>query len=83
MTWCMKRTTIYLAEDQVPALDRIARAKGVSRAELIRVSIDRAIGWPSGTNLAADLAAIEGSFGVLAGEGRLALMRDQRMDYPD
>jgi hypothetical protein len=79
----MKRTTIYLAEGQAAALDRIARATGVSRAELIRESIDRAIGRHPGINLVADLAAIDGSFGALAGEETLALVRDQRMDYLD
>jgi hypothetical protein len=77
----MKRTTIYLAEGQAAALDRIAQAKGVSRAELIRELIDRAIGRHSGTNLVADLAAIDGSFGALAGEETLALARDQRMEW--
>jgi len=74
-------TTMYLAEGQAAALDRIARAKGVSRAELIRELIDRAIGRHYATNLVADLAAIDGSFGALAGEETLALVRDQRMDY--
>jgi pyrroloquinoline quinone (PQQ) biosynthesis protein C len=32
----MKRTNIYLGEGQVEALDRVAEAEGVSRAELIR-----------------------------------------------
>ena len=36
MMWCMKRTNIYLAEGQAAALDRVAQAAGVSRAELIR-----------------------------------------------
>ena len=44
MMWCMKRTNIYLAEGQADALDRAARAAGISRAELIRELIDRAIG---------------------------------------
>ena len=44
MMWCMKRTNIYLAEGQAAALDRVAKAEGVSRAELIRELIDRAIG---------------------------------------
>ena len=40
----MKRTNIYLAEGHASALDRVAEAEGVSRAELIRTLIDRAIG---------------------------------------
>jgi hypothetical protein len=66
MMWCMKRTNIYLAEGQTGALDRIARAEGISRAELIRELIDRAIGGHPGADLPADLAAIDGSFGILA-----------------
>ena len=47
MMWCMKRTNIYLGEGQAAALDRAAQAAGVSRAELIRELIDRAIGRAS------------------------------------
>ena len=83
MMWCMKRTNIYLAEGQAAALDRAAQAKGVSRAELIRELIDRVIGGNPGTDLAADLAAIDRSFGILAGEEPFARGRDQRMDYLD
>ena len=79
----MKRTNIYLAEGQAEALDRVAEAEGVSRAELIRVLIDRAIGGQPGSDLAADLAAIEGSFGVLAGQEAFARGADERMDYLD
>src|SRR5450756_3004933 len=68
MMWCMKRTNSYLAEGQAAALDRVAQAEGVSRAELIRELIDRAIGGSPGADLAADLAAIDGSFGILAGD---------------
>ena len=34
-----------------------------------------------GSDLAADLAAIDGSFGILAGEDAFARGRDERMDY--
>jgi len=83
MMWCMKRTNIYLAEGQAAALDQAAQAAGVSRAELIRELIDRAIGGDPGSDLAADLAAIDGSFGVLAEEGAFARRRDERMNYLD
>jgi hypothetical protein len=83
MMWCMKRTNIYLAEGQAAELDRVARAEGVSRAELIRELIDRAIGGHPGADLTADLAAIDGSFGILAGEETFARARDERMDYLD
>jgi hypothetical protein len=36
-----------------------------------------------GSDLAADLAAINGSFGILAGEDALTRGRDERMDYLD
>jgi hypothetical protein len=82
----MKRTNIYLAEGQAAALDRVAQTVGVSRAELIRELIDRGIGGHPGADLATDLAAIEGSFGVLAGEAGeevFTRVRDERMDYLD
>ena len=83
MIWCMKRTNIYLAEGQAVALDRAAEAAGVSRAELIRELIDRAIGGHPGADLAADLAAIDGSFGILAEQEAFSRSRDQRGDYLD
>ena len=83
MMWCMKRTNIYLAEGQTAALDRIAQAEGVSRAELIRRLIDRAVGGDPGADLAADLAAIDGSFGILAGDEVLGRGRDEWRDYLD
>jgi hypothetical protein len=79
----MKRTNIYLAEGQAAALDRVAKAEGVSRAELIRELIDRAIGGQRGVDLAADLAAIDGSFGILAEEEAFSRGRDERADYLD
>lgn len=65
MVRCMHRTNIYLTDEQREKLDARARAQGVSRAELIRDVLDRAIGGEA-DRLAADLAAIEGSFGILA-----------------
>jgi metal-responsive CopG/Arc/MetJ family transcriptional regulator len=79
----MNRTNIYLAEGQAEALDRAAEAEGVSRAELIRELIDRAIGGHPGADLTADLAAIDASFGVLADHEEFSRDRDQRMDYLD
>ena len=79
----MKRTNIYLADGQAAALDRIAQAEGVSRAELIRELIDRAIGGHPGADLSADLAAIDGSFGILAEQEAFSRSRDQRADYLD
>lgn len=79
--WCMKRTNIYLADGQAEALDRVAEAEGVSRAEVIRGLIDRAIGGQPGADVAADLAAIDGSFGVLADQGAFSRRPDERMNY--
>jgi len=79
----MKRTTIYLDEGQAAALDRVAQVEGVSRTELIRELIDRAIGGRPGAALAADLAALDESFAILAGDENFARARDERMDYLD
>ena len=64
MMWCMKRTNIYLDEEQAAALDRLAAQQGVSRAELIRQLLDRVL-TNTDENLASDLHAIENSFGVM------------------
>ncbi|MGI8776148.1 MAG: CopG family transcriptional regulator [Acidimicrobiales bacterium] len=63
----MRRTNIYLGDEQCSALDEIARSNGTSRAELIRQLIDRAI-TSDQQDLAGDLLAIDGSFGALAAE---------------
>lgn len=59
-----QRTNIYLDTDQCVALDRQAEAEGVSRAELIRRHLDAALERDA-DDLAADLAAIDDSFGVI------------------
>ena len=53
----MNRTNIYLTDEQREQLDSRARAERVSRAELIRQVLDRAISGES-DRLDADLAAI-------------------------
>lgn len=68
MIWCMQRTNIYLEERQTEALDRLAASQGISRAELIRRMLDRAL-QGADDDLAADLAAIDGTFGVAPGIG--------------
>jgi metal-responsive CopG/Arc/MetJ family transcriptional regulator len=60
----MKRTNIYLAEEQAASLDRLAKQEGVSRAELIRQLLNRAL-TNADDNLGSDLKAIDESFGVL------------------
>ncbi|HNM84565.1 MAG: CopG family transcriptional regulator [Mycobacterium sp.] len=60
----MKRTNIYLDEEQTASLDRLARQEGVSRAELIRHLLGKALD-SSDDSLTADLQAITDSFGAL------------------
>lgn len=60
----MNRTNIYLPDRQTEALDRLADEEGVSRAEIIRRLLDRALG-NADDDPATDLAAIDESFGVL------------------
>ena len=62
------RTNIYLEEAQAAALDQAARAQGVSRAELVRQLIDRGMHDSASSDLEADLAALEASFGALTGD---------------
>lgn len=64
MFWCMRRTNIYLDEEQTASLDKLAGQQGVSRAELIRQILGRALNNAE-DSLASDLAAIDDSFGVL------------------
>lgn len=65
MMWRMMRTNIYLEDRQTAMLDRIAAEEGVSRAEVIRRLLDRALAGRD-DDLAADLAAIDESFGILS-----------------
>ncbi|HTY29032.1 MAG TPA: CopG family transcriptional regulator [Mycobacterium sp.] len=58
----MKRTNIYLDEEQSASLDRLAHQEGVSRAEVIRRLLDRALSGDD-TSRAEDLSALEDSFG--------------------
>jgi Ribbon-helix-helix protein, copG family len=78
MIWCMKRTNLYLETRQCDALDGMARAEGVSRAEIVRRIIDRAIDGGSDDDLLSDLDAIDASFGVLDGSDGL----DEILDAP-
>lgn len=59
----MERTNIYLEPRQTERLDRLAKDEGVSRAEIIRRLLDRALGGLD-DHLEADLAAIDASFGA-------------------
>lgn len=66
----MRRTNIYLTEDQRGALAARAAAEGTSVAKLVRRIIDAALAG-DGDSMADDLAAIDASFGAL---------RDTRID---
>jgi predicted transcriptional regulator len=61
----MRRTNIYLEEDQAARLDRLAAEQGTSRADLIRQLLDRGLRGEV-DDVAAGLAAIDDSFGALA-----------------
>jgi hypothetical protein len=61
----MQRTNIYLDDGQITALDRIASARGTSRAEVIRGMIDSGLAGTT-QDATSDLDAIEASFGALA-----------------
>lgn len=63
MIWCMQRTNIYLEDRQTAALDQLAAAEGISRAEVIRRLIDQGLEGRS-RDLVVDLAWIDASFGV-------------------
>lgn len=64
MMWSMRRTSIYLDEAQTARLDRLAEQECVSRAELIRRLLKRALAGAD-DNVASDLEAIADSFGAL------------------
>lgn len=61
--WCMQRTNIYLEDRQTAVLDRLAAEEGISRAELIRRILDRALQGGDG-NRDADLARLDFAFGA-------------------
>ena len=65
MVRVMQRTTIYLEQRQMVVLDRLAAAEGVSRAEVIRRLLDRAL--VGSEDIADNLAAIKMSFGSTLG----------------
>jgi len=64
MLWCMKRTNIYLDEEQAALLDQRAAQEGLSRAELIRRMLDKALTGGGDSTLEADVAVLNDSFGV-------------------
>lgn len=82
--WCMRRTNIYLGEEQSAAVEDVARARGISRAELIRQLIDSGLSGTGGADLEADLSAIAESFGAIAdSEDFIARGADDRARHLD
>jgi metal-responsive CopG/Arc/MetJ family transcriptional regulator len=77
---CMRRTNIYLDEEQTATLDRLAEQEGISRAELIRRLIDRALTGDDASR-AADLAAIEDSFGTVRDLESASRRADDREEH--
>lgn len=67
MIRCIRRTNIYLSEEQWAALAARATAEGTSAAELVRRLIDQAL-LGSSDDLTGDLAAIDVSFAALRGD---------------
>jgi hypothetical protein len=79
----MRRTNIYLGDEQSAAVEDAARAQGISRAELIRQLIDSGLSG-TGSDLEVDLSAIAESFGVLSDAGDfLARGEDDRSRHLD
>jgi len=82
MLRCMKRTNIYLDEAQTASLDTLAHQQGVSRAEVIRQLLDRAL-TSTDDHRGADLQAIEESFGVLGDVAAPQRGRGEREEHLD
>jgi hypothetical protein len=78
----MRRTNIYLDDAQTAALDAVARAQGISRAELVRRLVDRGVS-AAPSDLEADLAAIDDSSGVLAEDAPVRRGPDARAAHLD
>jgi hypothetical protein len=60
----MKRTQIYITEEQDRMVEARARATGVSKAEVIRTLLDVGLGTTDGDD--ARRQALEESFGAMA-----------------
>lgn len=78
----MRRTNIYLEERQCASLDRLAEQEGVSRAEVVRRLLDRAL--RGGERAAeADRHALDASFGVLSDVEDIVRGPDDRARHLD
>jgi hypothetical protein len=56
------RTQVYLGSDELELLDRVARATGASRSELVRRAVRRTFGQPTKADRLQALAASAGSW---------------------
>jgi hypothetical protein len=56
------RTQIYLGSDELELLDRVARATGASRSELVRRAVRSTFGRPTKADRLESLAASAGSW---------------------
>lgn len=63
----MKRTQIYLAEEQTQRLDRWASTHGMTRSELIRDAVDQYLARQCGQDEAARLARFKQAVRETAG----------------
>lgn len=62
----MRRTNIYLDDEQINRLDRLAATRGAWRAAVIRDLIDRGLDGAN-RSLTGDVAAIDASFAARRG----------------
>jgi hypothetical protein len=58
----MGRTQIYLGSDELELLDRVSRATGASRSELVRRAVRSTFGQPSKADKLQALAASAGTW---------------------
>lgn len=63
----MRRTNIYLDDDQLAALDQLAIERQTSRAEVVRSLIHTGLSGDH-RDLQSDLLALQDSFGALSEE---------------
>jgi predicted DNA-binding protein len=65
-TYIVDRTQIYLTPEESAALERASIATGKTKSQLIREAIDEKYG--AEPSLEAFMAALNGAFGIWAGE---------------
>ena len=73
----MIRTQVQLTDDQARALRRVAAARGVSMAAVIRELVDASLAKPASSR-SARARAVVGRFG--SGKGTISRDHDQELD---